>query len=151
MVLSETEAEGKNGRHCLSVSLLINPQSQLILLHLLFFSFYVSITSGHFKCDSFLGFEHQLVSKWLLIWYYACSIFLFKFSLVEGFRDLSVMFRNDGRVKWEMIQWIGASSWLLRALLQSVVVKKELRKKATLLIYWLSTFQHSRMVMKPGS
>lgn len=45
---------------------------------------------------------------------------------VEEFKYFGVLFTSDGRLEWEMDGRIGASSSVMRALLQSVIVKNKL-------------------------
>ena len=55
---------------------------------------------------------------------------------VEELEYLGILFTSDGKLEREMDRWIGASSAVMRLLLWSVVVKKELNWKAKLSIYW---------------
>ncbi|KAK3525300.1 hypothetical protein QTP86_025334 [Hemibagrus guttatus] len=50
---------------------------------------------------------------------------------VEGFKDLGVLFTSEGSMDREIDRWIGAAA----AVMPSVVVKKELSRKAKLSIY----------------
>jgi len=62
----------------------------------------------------------------------------------KEFKYLGVLFTSEGKIEWEME--IGAASAVMRALYRSVVVKRELSRKAKLSIYrsirWASTFFH---------
>lgn len=53
---------------------------------------------------------------------------------MEEFKYLDVLFLSVGRVEREMYRQIRAS--VMRALLQSVVVKKKLSQKSKLSLYW---------------
>ena len=50
----------------------------------------------------------------------------------EEFKYLGILFMSDGRLVGEMDRRIGASSAVMRVLLQSVVVKREMSRKAKL-------------------
>ncbi len=54
---------------------------------------------------------------------------------VEEFRYFGVLFMSEGKMKREMDRWIGAASAVMRTMNLSVVVKRELSKKAKLSIY----------------
>ncbi|TWW77636.1 R2 Retrovirus-related Pol polyprotein from type I retrotransposable element [Takifugu flavidus] len=54
---------------------------------------------------------------------------------VEEFKYLGVLFTSEGRMEREIDRRIGAASAVMRTLHQSVVVKRELSRKAKLLIY----------------
>ncbi|XDV39599.1 hypothetical protein PO909_008816 [Leuciscus waleckii] len=54
---------------------------------------------------------------------------------VEEFKYLGVLFTSEGRMEREIDRQIGAASAVMRSLYRSVVVKKELSRKAKLLIY----------------
>ncbi|KAK3514114.1 hypothetical protein QTP70_005118 [Hemibagrus guttatus] len=54
---------------------------------------------------------------------------------VEEFKYLGVLFMSEGRMDCEIDRWIGAAAAVLPAMCWSVVVKKELSRKAKLLIY----------------
>ncbi|CAM4428457.1 unnamed protein product [Leuciscus chuanchicus] len=54
---------------------------------------------------------------------------------VEEFKYLGVLFTSEGRMEREIDRRIGAASAVMRALYRSVVVKKELSRKAKLSIY----------------
>ncbi|KAA0706920.1 hypothetical protein E1301_Tti002240 [Triplophysa tibetana] len=54
---------------------------------------------------------------------------------VEEFKYLGVLFTSEGRMEREIDRWIGAASAVMRSLYRSVVVKKELSRKAKLSIY----------------
>jgi len=56
---------------------------------------------------------------------------------VEEFKYLGTLFTSDGKWEQEMERQIGASSAVMRALLWSVVVKREVSQKGKLSIYWL--------------
>lgn len=56
---------------------------------------------------------------------------------VEEFKYLGVLFMSEGRMEREIDRRIGAVSAVMRALYRSVVVKRELSRKARLSIYWL--------------
>ncbi|TWW65231.1 hypothetical protein D4764_21G0001310 [Takifugu flavidus] len=72
---------------------------------------------------------------------------------VEEFRYLGILFTSEGRMeRGEIDRWIGAASAVMRALNRSVVVKKELSRKAKLSIYRsiyvpVLTYGHQRWVM----
>ncbi|TWW64080.1 hypothetical protein D4764_03G0010880 [Takifugu flavidus] len=53
---------------------------------------------------------------------------------VEGFKDLGVLFTSEGRMEREIDRRIGAASTVMRTLHRSVVVKRELSRKAKLSI-----------------
>ena len=53
----------------------------------------------------------------------------------KEFKYLGVLFTSEGKMEREMDRRIGAASAVMRALYQSVVVKKELSQKAKLSIY----------------
>ena len=54
---------------------------------------------------------------------------------VEEFKYLGVLFTSEGRMEWEIDRRIGAASAVMRTLHGSVVVKRELSRKAKLSIY----------------
>ncbi|KAK3513103.1 hypothetical protein QTP70_001397 [Hemibagrus guttatus] len=54
---------------------------------------------------------------------------------VEEFKYLGVLFTSEGRMDCEIDRRIGAAAAVMRAMYRSVVVKKELSRKAKLLIY----------------
>ena len=54
---------------------------------------------------------------------------------VEEFKYVGVLFTSEGRKEREIDRRIGAASAVMRALHRSVVVKRELSRKAKLLIY----------------
>ncbi|TWW75469.1 hypothetical protein D4764_13G0001310 [Takifugu flavidus] len=54
---------------------------------------------------------------------------------VEEFKYLGVLFTSEGRMEQEIDRWIGAASAVMRTLHRSVVVKRELSRKAKLSIY----------------
>ncbi|KAK3528789.1 hypothetical protein QTP70_011573 [Hemibagrus guttatus] len=54
---------------------------------------------------------------------------------VEEFKYLGVLFTSEGRMDREIDRRIGAAAAVMRSMYQSVVVKKELSRKAKLLIY----------------
>jgi len=56
--------------------------------------------------------------------------------LAEELKYLGILFTSDGRFERKMDRWIGAWSAVMRVLLQSVVVKRELNQKARLSIDW---------------
>ncbi|KAI3361665.1 hypothetical protein L3Q82_002028 [Scortum barcoo] len=71
---------------------------------------------------------------------------------VEEFKYLGVLFTSEGKMEREMDKWIGAASAVLRTLVCSVVVKRELSQKAKLSIYWsiyipTLTYGHELWVM----
>ena len=53
----------------------------------------------------------------------------------KEFKYLGVLFMSEGKMEWEMDRRIGAASAVMRALYRSIVVKKELSRKAKLSIY----------------
>ncbi|TWW70803.1 R2DM Retrovirus-related Pol polyprotein from type II retrotransposable element [Takifugu flavidus] len=71
---------------------------------------------------------------------------------VEEFKYLGILFTSEGRMEWEIDRQIGAASAVMRALNRSVVVKKELSRKARLSInrsiyVLVLTYGHQRWVM----
>ncbi|KAK3523071.1 hypothetical protein QTP86_012652 [Hemibagrus guttatus] len=54
---------------------------------------------------------------------------------VEEFKYLGVLFTSEGRMDREIDRWIGAAAAVMRPMYWSVVVKKELSRKAKLSIY----------------
>ncbi|KAK3545223.1 hypothetical protein QTP70_002063 [Hemibagrus guttatus] len=54
---------------------------------------------------------------------------------VEEFKYLGVLFTSEGRMDREIDRWIGAAAAVMRSMHRSVVVKKELSRKAKLSIY----------------
>ncbi|KAK3563836.1 hypothetical protein QTP86_002735 [Hemibagrus guttatus] len=54
---------------------------------------------------------------------------------VEEFKYLGVLFTSEGRMDREIDRWIGAVAAVMRPMYRSVVVKKELSRKAKLSIY----------------
>ncbi|KAK3533936.1 hypothetical protein QTP70_034935, partial [Hemibagrus guttatus] len=54
---------------------------------------------------------------------------------VEGFKYLRVLFTSEGRMDREIDRRIGAAAAVMRSMYRSVVVKKELSRKAKLSIY----------------
>ncbi|KAK3528570.1 hypothetical protein QTP70_003744 [Hemibagrus guttatus] len=54
---------------------------------------------------------------------------------VEEFKYLWVLFTSEGRMDREIDRWIGAAESVMRSMYRSVVVKKELSRKAKLSIY----------------
>ncbi|KAK3559697.1 hypothetical protein QTP86_017676, partial [Hemibagrus guttatus] len=54
---------------------------------------------------------------------------------VEEFKYLGGLFTSEGRIDCEIDRWIGAAEVVMRSMYRSVVVKKELSRKAKLLIY----------------
>ncbi|KAK3558768.1 hypothetical protein QTP86_028769 [Hemibagrus guttatus] len=54
---------------------------------------------------------------------------------VEEFKYLGVLFTSEGRMDREIDRWIGAAAAVMRSMYRSVVVKKELSRKAKLSIY----------------
>ncbi|KAK3524832.1 hypothetical protein QTP86_007573 [Hemibagrus guttatus] len=54
---------------------------------------------------------------------------------VEEFKYLGVLFTSEGRMDREIDRRIGAAAAVMRSMYRSVVVKKELSRKATLSIY----------------
>ncbi|KAK3552026.1 hypothetical protein QTP70_031588, partial [Hemibagrus guttatus] len=57
------------------------------------------------------------------------------FPQVEEFKYLAVLFTSEGRMDREIDRWIGAAAAVMRSMYRSVVVKKELSRKAKLSIY----------------
>ena len=55
---------------------------------------------------------------------------------VEEFKYLGILFTSEGRMEREIDRRIGAASAVMRVLRRSVVVKRELSRKAKLSIYW---------------
>ncbi|TWW59478.1 hypothetical protein D4764_06G0010080 [Takifugu flavidus] len=71
---------------------------------------------------------------------------------VEEFKYLGILFTSEGRMEREINRRIGAASTVMRALNRSVVVKKELSRKAKISIYRsiyipVLTYGHQRWVM----
>ncbi|KAK3550423.1 hypothetical protein QTP86_025157 [Hemibagrus guttatus] len=54
---------------------------------------------------------------------------------VQEFKYLGVLFTGEGRMDREIDRWIGAAAAVMRSMYRSVVVKKELSRKAKLSIY----------------
>ncbi|KAK3535605.1 hypothetical protein QTP70_017246, partial [Hemibagrus guttatus] len=54
---------------------------------------------------------------------------------VEQFKYLGVLFTSEGRMDREIDRWISAAAAVMRSMYRSVVVKKELSRKAKLSIY----------------
>ncbi|KAK3532712.1 hypothetical protein QTP86_028082, partial [Hemibagrus guttatus] len=54
---------------------------------------------------------------------------------VEEFKYLGVLFTSEGRMDHEIDSWIGAAAAVMQSMYRSVVVKKELSRKAKLSIY----------------
>ncbi|KAK3532757.1 hypothetical protein QTP86_028126 [Hemibagrus guttatus] len=72
--------------------------------------------------------------------------------LVEEFKYLGVLFMSEGRMDREIDRWIGAAAAVMRSMYRSVVVKKELSRKAKLSIYQsiyvpILTYGHEFWVM----
>ncbi|TWW66946.1 hypothetical protein D4764_20G0009780 [Takifugu flavidus] len=71
---------------------------------------------------------------------------------VEEFKYLGILFTSEGRMEREIDRRIGAASAVMQALNRSVVMKKELSRKAKLSIYRsiyvpVLTYGHQRWVM----
>ncbi|KAI3374956.1 hypothetical protein L3Q82_021487 [Scortum barcoo] len=69
---------------------------------------------------------------------------------VEEFKYLGVLFTSEGKMGREIDRRIGAASAVMRSVYRTVVVKKELSRKAKLSITGQSTFPPSPMVMNFG-
>ncbi|KAK3574348.1 hypothetical protein QTP86_005151 [Hemibagrus guttatus] len=74
---------------------------------------------------------------------------------VEEFKYLGVLFTSEGRMDREIDRQIGAAAAIMRSMYRSVVVKKELSRKAKLLIYQsiyipTLTYGHELWVMAEG-
>ncbi|KAI3376133.1 hypothetical protein L3Q82_016652 [Scortum barcoo] len=70
---------------------------------------------------------------------------------VEEFKYLGVLFTSEGKIEREIDRRIGAASAVMRSVYRTVVVKKELSRKAKLSIYQsISTLPLSPMVMNFG-
>ncbi|KAI3355708.1 hypothetical protein L3Q82_004202 [Scortum barcoo] len=70
---------------------------------------------------------------------------------VEEFKYLGVLFTSEGKMEREIDRRIGAASAVMWSVYRTVVVKKELSRKAKLSIYHgQSTFPPSPMVMNFG-
>ncbi|KAI3353926.1 hypothetical protein L3Q82_005127 [Scortum barcoo] len=54
---------------------------------------------------------------------------------VEEFKYLEVLFTSEGKMEREIDRQIGAASAVMRSVYRTVVVKKELSRKAKLSIY----------------
>ena len=54
---------------------------------------------------------------------------------MEEFKCLGVLFRSEGRMECEIDRWIGAAAAVMQSLYLSVMVKRELSRKAKLSIY----------------
>ncbi|KAK3506410.1 hypothetical protein QTP70_009330 [Hemibagrus guttatus] len=54
---------------------------------------------------------------------------------VEEFKYLGVLFTSEGRMDREIDRWIGAAAAVMRSMYRSIVMKKELSRKAKLSIY----------------
>ncbi|KAK3532990.1 hypothetical protein QTP70_006197 [Hemibagrus guttatus] len=64
---------------------------------------------------------------------------------MEEFKYLGVLFTSEGRMDREIDRWIGAAAAVMRSVYRSVVVKKELSRKAKLSIYqsiYIHTFTY---------
>ncbi|KAK3549447.1 hypothetical protein QTP86_001448 [Hemibagrus guttatus] len=71
---------------------------------------------------------------------------------VEEFKYLGVLFPSEGRMDREIDRWIGAAAAVMQSMYRSVVVKKELSRKAELSIYQsiyvpTLTYRHELWVM----
>ena len=71
---------------------------------------------------------------------------------VEEFKYLGVLSTSEGRTEREIDRLIGAAAAVMRSLYRSVVVKRELSRKAKLSIYWsiyvpTLTYGHELWVM----
>ncbi len=71
---------------------------------------------------------------------------------MEEFKYLRVLFTSEGKMKREIDMWIGAASAVMRTLKRSVVVERELSRKAKLSVYLLIyiptlTYGHELWVM----
>ncbi|KAI3376739.1 hypothetical protein L3Q82_000006 [Scortum barcoo] len=72
-------------------------------------------------------------------------------SQVEEFKYLGVLFTSEGKMEREIDRRIGAASAVMRSVYRTVVVKKELSRKAKLSRFTgQSTFPPSPMVMNFG-
>ncbi|KAI3354725.1 hypothetical protein L3Q82_004509 [Scortum barcoo] len=70
---------------------------------------------------------------------------------VEEFKYLGVLFTSEGKMEREIDRRIGAASAVMRSVYRTVVVKKELSRKAKLSIYRsIYAFPPSPMVMNFG-
>ncbi|KAI3356259.1 hypothetical protein L3Q82_017506 [Scortum barcoo] len=70
---------------------------------------------------------------------------------VEEFKYLGVLFTSEGKMEREIDRRIGAASAVMRSVYRTIVVKKELSRKAKLSIFTgQSTFPPSPMVMNFG-
>ncbi|KAI3360874.1 hypothetical protein L3Q82_012888 [Scortum barcoo] len=70
---------------------------------------------------------------------------------VEEFKYLGVLFTSEGKIEREIDRRIGAASAVMRSVYRTVVVKKELSRKAKLSIYLVNLrFPPSPMVMNFG-
>ncbi|KAK3528482.1 hypothetical protein QTP70_000305 [Hemibagrus guttatus] len=65
----------------------------------------------------------------------ACTLQVEVLPQVEEFKYLGVLFTSEGRMDREIDRRIGAAAAVMRSMYRSVVVKKELSRKAKLLIY----------------
>ncbi|KAI3375916.1 hypothetical protein L3Q82_003772 [Scortum barcoo] len=69
---------------------------------------------------------------------------------VEEFKYLGVLFTSEGKIEREIDRRIGAASAVMRSVYRTVVVKKELSRKAKLSIYRSIYAPPSPMVMNFG-
>ncbi|KAI3370739.1 hypothetical protein L3Q82_007284 [Scortum barcoo] len=69
---------------------------------------------------------------------------------VEEFKYLGVLFTSEGKIEREIDRRIGAASAVMRSVYRTVVVKKELSRKASSRFTGQSTFPPSPMVMNFG-
>ncbi|KAK3575585.1 hypothetical protein QTP86_030518 [Hemibagrus guttatus] len=65
----------------------------------------------------------------------ACTLQVGGEVLPHVFKYLGVLFTSEGRMDREIDRWIGAAAAVMRSMYRSVVVKKELSRKAKLSIY----------------
>ena len=70
---------------------------------------------------------------------------------VEDFKYLVVLITSEGRIECDIDRQIGAAAAAMRSLYRSVVVKRELSRKAKLSIYRSIYVLPSPMVMNFGS
>jgi len=85
--------------------------------------------------SDFMAQAEDLVTKYMLVilWHVPVILILFHtYSLkqVEKFKYLGVVFTSDERQDEELDTWIGKASAVMRALQYSIVMKRELSKKA---------------------
>ncbi|KAK3532866.1 hypothetical protein QTP70_001138 [Hemibagrus guttatus] len=82
-----------------------------------------------------LSTDHHLVVSWIRLWRRMPDRLGRPKRIVEEFKYLGVLFTSEGRMDREIDRRIGAVAAVMRSMYRSVVVKKELSRKAKLSIY----------------